>query len=134
LAGLRILDAVRGGQSQGNVKLRAAFLAVSGSAEEAMDGIGKTFIDLVEYIDPPVTGEAYPSLFNVGLTRVAFRSADVTALYKKVLAAGVEHVVPPSDVSVTGDPQAKGLGYFCLVDPNGIVVEFVGPLGSEVEG
>jgi catechol 2,3-dioxygenase-like lactoylglutathione lyase family enzyme len=103
--------------------MRAAFLGVQ-EGGDALAGTAKTFIDLVQYNDPPVSGEPYPSLFNVGWTRVAFRVGDITALHEKVQAAGVENVSAPA---VVGPPD-QPLGYFCLVDPNGVVVEFVGPI------
>jgi catechol 2,3-dioxygenase-like lactoylglutathione lyase family enzyme len=130
LQGLRILDAVNGtGPAIGAIKLRAAFVGPNEeSTDVAMRGQAQTFLDIVQYVDPPVTGEPYKSLFNVGLTRIAFRVSDIRAMHARVKEKGVAQVADLADLTEMGDPGADQLGYFCLVDPDGIVAEFVGPM------
>src|SRR5438477_12689920 len=62
--------------------LAVAYLAPSDSA-------GTMFIDLVQWLEPLSTGEAYPVLNNVGLNRIAFRVSDMDASVMALRERGV---------------------------------------------
>jgi catechol 2,3-dioxygenase-like lactoylglutathione lyase family enzyme len=58
------------------------------------------FIDLVQWLDPPSTGEAYPVLNHVGINRLAFRVSDLDTTTAALRDKGV--------VFLTPEPQSIG--------------------------
>ena len=51
-------------------RLAVAYLAPSQASS-------KMFIDLVQWLEPPSTGETYPALNHVGINRIAFRVSNI---------------------------------------------------------
>jgi Glyoxalase/Bleomycin resistance protein/Dioxygenase superfamily len=47
------------------------------------------FIDLVQWLEPPSTGEPYPALNHVGLNRIAFRVSDIDATTAALRERGI---------------------------------------------
>lgn len=125
---MRVLDDPEGYRDTGPVKLLAAFLGFpSDGFPTSYDA--PTFLDIVQYVDPPTKGSAYPSAFNRGLTRFALQCEDVGDTYREILARGPERITPLEDLGDMSD--TVGHGYFSLIDPDGILVEFVGPCGRQ---
>ena len=50
---------------------------------------GKMFIDLVQWLEPPSTGEPCPALNHVGLNRIAFRVSDIDATTAALQERGI---------------------------------------------
>lgn len=70
-------------------------------------------IDLVQWLDPPPAGQAYPTLANVGLTRLAFRVADIDRTAAGLRAAGVK------SLSDAVQEFGRGVRSIALKDPDG---------------
>jgi catechol 2,3-dioxygenase-like lactoylglutathione lyase family enzyme len=97
-------------------KLRGVFMRVG----EDPNGPA---LDLVQFLDPPTRGEPYPSLNNVGICRVCFWVDDIQEMYDRLKAKNFDFVGPL--VVLTG-PNDFRVRFFCLKDPDGSVLEFMG--------
>jgi catechol 2,3-dioxygenase-like lactoylglutathione lyase family enzyme len=77
------------------------------------------FIDLVQWSEPQSTGDAYPTLINIGLNRLAFRVSDIDATVAVLRASGVSFL--------SGEPQSFGPGYrgILMTDPDGVFVQLL---------
>jgi glyoxylase I family protein len=93
-------------------RLAVAYLAPSKAT-------GGMFIDLVQWLAPPSSGEAYPVLNHVGLNRMAFRVSDLDATTAALRDEGIEFL--------TREPQVFGEGIRCIVttDPDGVFVQLI---------
>lgn len=96
-------------------KFRVVFLRL-GNDEQA------PVIDLLEFIDPPTQGTAYPSLNNVGICRVAFTVDNIDDVYQELQLMGVEFVAPLE--RMTGEDGGQ-IAYVCFKDPDGTVLEII---------
>lgn len=79
----------------------------------------KMFIDQVQWIQPPATGDAYPVLNNIGLNRLAFRVSDLDETTAALRKRGI--------VFFTDEPQSFDLGYrrIVTVDPDGVFIQLL---------
>lgn len=99
-------------------KTRMAFMRLS-------DDPGEGFLDLVQFVDPPTHGSAYPTLNNVGICRVALSVDDIDQTYEKLQAADVEFVTPLQRLTT---PEGDELAMVCFKDPDGIFIEIISGL------
>ena len=99
-------------QDEPNVKVKGAFLRWG-------DDANATVVDLVEFVEPPPTGEPYPTLNNIGLCRIALKVDDCQKVYDELVAKGVEFMSPP----VMG--FRDDLFYCNFTDPDGTVLELL---------
>jgi glyoxylase I family protein len=79
----------------------------------------KMFIDLVQWVEPPSTGEAYPALNHVGINRLAFRVSDID-----VTTAALRE----QDITfLSHEPQPFGQGIRSIVttDPDGVFIQLI---------
>jgi catechol 2,3-dioxygenase-like lactoylglutathione lyase family enzyme len=84
-------------------------------------------IELFEYLAPD--GESRPSGFgleprNVGTSHISFIVDDLSAVYDRLLAAGVDFFSPPVDIDTGINTGGKAL---YLRDPDGIPMELFEP-------
>jgi glyoxylase I family protein len=93
-------------------RLAVAYLAPSKAA-------GGMFIDLVQWLAPSSSGEAYPVLNHVGLNRMTFRVSSLDATTAALRDEGIEFL--------TREPQVFGEGIRCIVttDPDGVFVQLI---------
>jgi glyoxylase I family protein len=98
-------------------RLPAARLAVAYLAPSK--ATGGMFIDLVQWLAPSSSGEAYPVLNHVGLNRMAFRVSDLDATTAALRDEGIEFL--------TREPQVFGEGIRCIVttDPDGVFIQLI---------
>lgn len=79
-------------------------------------------LELLHYLDPP--GKSFDRQNNdVGACHVAFEVADIQATYERLRGLDVPCNNPPFPMS-----NRTGWGWFYARDPDGITVEFNGPL------
>jgi hypothetical protein len=122
-------QAYRGSQRRGH---RAS---VSTAERPAQGGVylappqptGKMFIDLVQWLTPPSTGDAYPALNHVGINRLAFRVSDRDAtplairqdllrIAQEAISNALRHAKPTAiSVTLRLDPPSLALE----IDDNG---------------
>jgi catechol 2,3-dioxygenase-like lactoylglutathione lyase family enzyme len=93
-------------------RLAVAYLAPSNAT-------GGMFIDLVQWLEPSPSGEAYPVLNHVGLNRMAFRVSDLDATTAALREEGIDFL--------TREPQVFGQGIRCIVttDPDGVFIQLI---------
>src|SRR6266850_1251640 len=79
----------------------------------------KMFIDLVQWLEPPSTGEAYPTLNHVGINRLAFRVSDIDATTAALREQGITFL--------SQEPQSFGQGIRSIVttDPDGVFIQLI---------
>lgn len=83
---------------------------------------GNTQIELLQYVHP--VGESFDRRNNdVGATHVSFQVAELGAFYEHLRAHGVICNTPPNPSDDT-----PGMGWLYARDPDGITIEFNGPL------
>lgn len=80
---------------------------------------GKMVIDMVQWLDPKPTGQAYPTLNNLGLTRLAFRVDDIDGTAAKLRAAGVQFM------SAEVEPFGQGVRSIAFKDPDGTILQLI---------
>ena len=102
-------------------KVRMAFMRLG-------DDPGEAFLDIVQFVDPPTQGEAYPSLNNVGVCRVAFTVEDIEATYAHLQAIGVDFVTPLQRFET---PNGNDLAMVCFRDPDGVFLEIISPMRTQ---
>ena len=99
-------------------KVRMAFMRLGDNPQEP-------FLDIVQFVDAPTPGEAYPTLNNVGITRVAFTVDDIDPVYERLKEMEVEFVTPLQRLTTpAGDPLAM----VCFKDPDGSFLEIISGL------
>ena len=79
----------------------------------------RMFIDLVQWLEPPSTGEAYPALNHVGINRLAFRVSDIDATTAALRKQGITFL--------SRKPQSFGQGIRSIVttDPDGVFIQLI---------
>lgn len=76
------------------------------------------FIDLVQWLDPSSTGEAYPALNHVGINRLAFRVSDIDATVEALHDLGISFL--------TEKAQSFGpIRTIVTTDPDGVFVQLL---------
>lgn len=84
------------------------------------------FLDIIQFLDQPTRGEAYPSLDNVGIARLCFEVADIEAVARHLEGQGVEFVGPVSlyETAPGVAPSGVEAKFLCVRDPDGTVIEY----------
>ena len=100
---------------EGECKMRWALIRL-GDDENA------PVIDVEQWIEPKMTGQAYASCSNNGIGRIALGVDDIDKEYNDLKGKGVEFLSPPQTLDVQGFGDFK---FCCFRDPDGIVLEFV---------
>lgn len=72
----------------------------------------------------PLLAAVQPALVRPGSSHLAFVTSDLGTLYESLVARGVEPLAAP--VSITSGANAGG-SLVCLLDPDGVTVEFFEP-------
>lgn len=86
---------------------------------------GNAKLELLEYTNP--IGQPFDrSNSDAGSAHVTFEVTDLQATYDRLQSLGVPCNAPPYPSSFP-----KGTGWFYARDPDGITVEFNGPLNTE---
>ena len=86
---------------------------------------GNARIELLQYLNP--VGKPFDRQNNdVGSMHVTFEVADIQATYDRLQELGVPCNTPPYPAT-----YPEGWGWFYARDPDGITVEFNGPLDQE---
>jgi glyoxylase I family protein len=77
------------------------------------------FIDLVQWLEPPSTDEAYPALNHVGLNRLAFRVSDIDATTAALRGQGITFL--------SQEPQSfePGIRSIVTTDPDGVFIQLI---------
>ena len=76
------------------------------------------FIDLVQWLDPSSTGEAYPGLNHVGINRLAFRVSDIDATVEALQERGISFL--------TQKAQSFGqIRTIVTTDPDGVFIQLL---------
>lgn len=82
------------------------------------EATSKMFIDLVQWLDPASTGEAYPALNHVGINRLAFRVSDIDATTVALRERGITFL--------TQEPQSfKPIRTIVTTDPDGVFIQLL---------
>lgn len=109
-------------------RFRAVFMAIPGDQPVP-------FIDMIQFLDPPTSGEAYPTLANVGICRLAFLVDDIHAAAAHLEINGVEFVGPVADYETARGVRPGGVEaqFVCFKDPDGTILEYVQSKGETQE-
>lgn len=79
---------------------------------------GNMFIDLVQWLDPASTGDAYAALNHVGINRIAFRVSGIDATVEALQERGVSFL--------TQTAQSFGpIRTIVTTDPDGVFVQLL---------
>lgn len=82
------------------------------------EATGNMFIDLVQWVEPPSTGEAYPALDQVGINRLAFRVSDIDATTISLRARDITFL--------TEEPHSFGpIRTIVTTDPDGVFIQLL---------
>jgi glyoxylase I family protein len=79
----------------------------------------KIFIDLVQWLEPPSTGEVYPALNHVGINRLAFRVSDLDATTAALRERGITFISSRPEVF------GKGIRSIVTTDPDGVFIQLI---------
>ena len=78
----------------------------------------KMFIDLVQWLDPSSTGEAYPAASHVGINHLAFRVSDLEATTAALRERGITFL--------TEEPQSIGpVRTILTTNPDGVFIQLL---------
>lgn len=83
------------------------------------DAPDATRIDLLEFIDPPPTGQPYPHLYHTGVARVCLKTDNIAQDYKDLSAKGVKFLSEPKKLPGTS------VSIVCFKDPDGTFLELL---------
>ena len=128
MVGFKIVLDIGEGPNKGNDQglnipnsvARAALLALS-------DDPRATRIDLIEWKQPKTDGAPYPHLYHTGINRIALFTKNLDQEYARLMAAGVEMVSEPVEMSAG---RKAGARFFCFKDPDGTFLELIEPFNK----
>lgn len=86
-------------------------------------------LDIVQFLDPLPYGRPYPTMNHIGIARLCFEVDDIDATYEHVRSLGVRCTSEPKPIN----PRTRRgsiTKVFSVYDPDGIVIELIGPLGQ----
>jgi catechol 2,3-dioxygenase-like lactoylglutathione lyase family enzyme len=83
------------------------------------DGADATRIDLLEFVDPPPSGQTYPNLGHTGIARMCLKSTNIAQDYRDLLAKGIKFISEPKKLPGTE------VSIVCFKDPDGTFVELL---------
>jgi len=109
----------RGLGLESNRRFRAVFMKIPGDKPVP-------FLDIIQFLDRPTTGEPYRTLDNVGIVRLCFEVADIDAVAAHLAAQGVEFVGPVSPYETAPGVKPSGVEarFLCVRDPDGTIIEY----------
>lgn len=101
-------------------RFRAVFMKIPGDRPVP-------FLDIIQFLDTPTSGRAYPALDNVGIGRLAFQVDDIHAAVAHLEANGVELVGPIAQYEIAPGvrPQGVEAQFVCFKDPDGTIIEYI---------
>lgn len=79
----------------------------------------KIFIDLVQWLEPPSTGEVYPALNHVGINRLALRVSDIDTTTTALQERGI--------IFLSQKPQffGKAIRNIVTTDPDRVFIQLI---------
>ncbi len=103
-----------------NRRFRAVFMKIPGDQPVP-------FLDIIQFLDKPTAGSAYPALDNVGVGRLAFQIDNLEEAVAQLEANGVQLVGPISSYEVAPGVRPHGVDarFVCFKDPDGTIIEYV---------
>lgn len=81
-----------------------------------------TMLDVVEFVDPPSTGDPPAALNFLGFTRLCFHVPDIRSAYQKLVDAEVDFFYP---LEFRDSPDGSQLGMLFFRDPDGNLLEIM---------
>ncbi len=108
-------------QIPGGRRLRFAHMRLNNVEAESM-------LDLIQWLEPPTTGRAEPSMLESGLHRFSILTDDIDGRYETLSAQGVEFTQPPT--TVMAPDGTRGWRLLFAKDPDGTVFHFVQFVGD----
>ena len=97
-------------------RFRAVFMKIPGLAMSA-----SPFLDIIQFLEPPTMGSAYPSLHHAGIARLCFEVHDIRKQATELEAKGIKLM---SSVASFGSGDVA-VEFICFKDPDGTVIEFI---------
>jgi glyoxylase I family protein len=76
-------------------------------------------IDLLQFTDPPPTGQPYPHLYHTGIARMCLHTTDIERDYRDLSAKGIKFLTEPKKLPGTS------VSIVCCKDPDGTFVELL---------
>ena len=83
------------------------------------DAADATRIDLLEFTDPPPSGQPYPNLGHTGIARMCLKTTDIQRDYRDLSAKGIRFLSEPKKLPGTS------VSIVCFKDPDGTFVELL---------
>lgn len=83
------------------------------------DNTNATRIDLLEFKNPPPTGEPYPHLYHTGIARMCLKTTDIEKDYQELKAKEIEFISEPKLLPGTT------VKIVCFKDPDGTFIELL---------
>jgi glyoxylase I family protein len=105
----------RGLGVKGDCRMRWAMIRL-GTDENA------PVLDVEQWIEPAITGTAYPACSNVGIGRIALKVTGIEQVYDDLVTKGVKFLSPPQTLNIPGFDAFK---FCCFKDPDDITLELV---------
>ena len=104
---------------ESNRRFRAVFMKIPGDKPVP-------FLDIIQFLDRPTTGEPYATLDNVGICRLCFEVDDIESVARHLAAQGVSFVGPVSAYETAKGVAPSGVEakFLCVRDPDGTVIEY----------
>jgi len=78
-----------------------------------------TRIDLLEFKDPPPTGQPYPHLYHTGIARMCLKTTDIWQVYQELKEKGFDFLSEPKKLPGTD------VTIVCFKDPDGTFIELL---------
>jgi glyoxylase I family protein len=76
-------------------------------------------IDLLEFKDPPPSGQPYPHLAHTGIARLCLKTTNIHRIYQELKAKGVAFISEPKKLPGTE------VTIVCFRDPDGTFIELL---------
>ncbi len=83
------------------------------------DNSDATRIDLLEFKNPPPTGNPYPHLYHTGIARMCLKTTNIEEDYQNFKAKGIEFISEPKLLPGTT------VKIICFKDPDGTFIELL---------
>jgi len=83
------------------------------------DATEATRIDLLEFMEPPPTGQPYPHLYHTGIARMCLKTTNIQRDYQDLSAKGIRFLSEPKKLPGTS------VSIVCFKDPDGTFVELL---------
>lgn len=83
------------------------------------DDANATRIDLLEFKDPPSTGQPYSHLAHTGIARMCLKTTDIWQAYKELKDKKVDFISEPKQLPGTN------VIIVCFKDPDGTFIELI---------